>query len=334
MSARAVFLTMVAFLAVCATVASAQQKLGDFVTNGGYDWIIGRWAAADGDTKAEIEYKWGLDKHAVLTELKIGEFKHQGIVMLSPDRGEVIEAGADNMGGTWKGDWTEDSGGLVYRVQHTGANGEVNKGHVVHTKVDADTVTVKLYMLDGSGNRSSEPMSKLTYKRQPAAAATPAVSTTQQGRSTDYEKLGDLMAQGDYEWLAGKWLASDNEGQYALEHAWTLDKHAMLVDLKIGDFLYHGMVVYVPAQQEIIQVGADSMGGVWKGTWSQGYDGAVHKVEYTGADGMARNMEHVYVKTDNDIFQVKEYRIENGSRSSEARRTLTFKRQKAAPEGK
>jgi hypothetical protein len=177
-------------------------------------------------------------------------------------------------------------------------------------------------------------MSKLTYKRQPAAAATPAVATSQQGRYTDYEKLGDLVAQGDYEWLAGKWLASDNEGQYALEHTWILDKHAMLVDLKIGDFLYHGMVVYVPSRQEIVQVGADNMGGVWKGTWSQGYDGAVHKVEYTGSDGMAKKMEHVYQKTDNDTFQVKEYGTENGYRSSEARRTLMFKRQKTAAAGK
>lgn len=333
MSARTVFLVVVASLAVCTGMASAQQTLGDFVTYGGYDWIIGRWAAADGDTKAEIEYKWGLGKHAVLTELKIGDFKHHGIVALSPETSEVVEFGADNMGGAWRGDWTEDAGDLVYRVQHTGADGEVNKGHLVHTKVDADTMTAAIYVLDGSGNRNSEPMSKLTYKRQPAAA-TPAVSISQQGKYTDYEKLGDLLAQGDYEWLVGKWLAGDSEGQYALEHTWALDRHAMLMDLKIGEFVYHGMVFYVPAKQEIVQVGADSIGGVWKGTWSQGYDGAVHKVEYTGADGTTRKMEHVYVKSDNDTFQVKEYTVDGGSRASEARRTLTFKRQKAAAQSK
>lgn len=333
MSARMGFLVTLASLALCTGPASAQQTLGDFVTNGGYDWIIGRWVAVEGDTQAEIEYKWGLDKRAVLAELKIEDFRQHGIVMLSSDTGEVVELGADNLGGSWKGDWTEDAGDLVYRVQHTGADGEVKRGHVVHTKVDADRVTIGMYVLDNNGYRNREPLVKLTYKRQPAAA-TPAVSAAERGTYTNYEKLGDLVSQGGYEWLAGKWLASDNEGQYALEHAWTLDRHAMLVDLKIGRFAYHGMVFYVPAKQEIVQVGADSMGGMWKGTWSQGYDGAVHKVEYTGADGMTRKMEHVYVKSDNDTFQVKEYGVDGGSRAAEARRTLTFKRQKTAAESK
>jgi hypothetical protein len=320
-----VFAVIIASLALCAGTVSAQQKLGDFITDGGYDWIVGRWVAVDDENKTEIEYKWVLDKHAVLAELKMGEFKHRGLVMLSPDSGEVIEVAADNRGGTWKGDWTEDAGDLVYRVQHTNADGEVNKAQVVHSKVDADTITIALYGVDSGGSRSSESMGKLTYKRQPPAAVAPAAATGQTSRYAEYQKLGDLVADGGYEWMVGKWLASDNDQQYGLEHTWTLDKHAALVDLKMGDFAYHGMIVYVPSRQEIMQVGADSMGGVWKGVWEQSYEGATHKVEYTGADGSTRKMEHVYSKTDGDTFQVKEY----GGQSSEVRRTLTFKRQKA-----
>jgi len=326
MSARSAFLVVVGALALCAGTASSQQTLGSFVTDGGYDWIIGRWVAADDEDKPEITYKWILDKHAVLTEVKMGEFKFRGIVMLSPETGEVTEVAADNMGGTWKGDWTDESGNLVYRVQQTNANGEVNKAEVVHSKVDADTITVAVYGVEG-GVRSSEAMTKLNYKRQPPAAAVPAAATTQSGRSTEYQKLGDLVAQGGYDWMLGKWLASDNDGQYGLEHTWALDKHAALVDMKMGDFTYHGMIMCVPSRQEIIQVGADNAGGVWTGVWEQTGEGATHKIQYTGADGMTRKMEHAYSKTDNDTFQVKEF----GSQSSEARRTLTFKRQKAAP---
>ncbi|HOV77868.1 MAG TPA: hypothetical protein PLS24_07550, partial [Sedimentisphaerales bacterium] len=50
-----------------------------------------------------------------------------------------------------------------------------------------------------------------------------------------------------------------------------------------------------------------------------------HRIEYSGADGSTRKMEHVYSKVDGDTFQVKEY----GGQSFELRRTLTFKRQKA-----
>jgi hypothetical protein len=316
----------IVLLAACALPAAGQTKLGDFVENGGYDWIIGRWVAVDdqNQNQVQIEHRWILDKHAVLAELKMGSFQHRGIIMLSPDRGEVIEVAADNLGGTWKGDWTDEAGDLVFRVQHTNANGEVEKAQVVYAKVDADTITIAMHRVDGGGRRDAQPTGKLTCKRQPASSAARAASS-QNARSTAYQTLGDLVAEGGYEWMVGKWLAGDNDGQYALEHSWTLDRHAALVDLKMGNFAYHGMIVCVPSRQEILQVGADNMGGVWQGTWEQSYDGAAHRIEYTGADGSTRKMEHVYSRTDGDTFQVKEY----GGQSSELRRTLTFKRQKA-----
>jgi hypothetical protein len=259
----------------------------------------------------------------------MGNYRHRGIIMLDPDQGEVVETAADNMGGVWKGAWTEQNGDLVYRVEHTAADGEVRKADVVHARVDKDTITIAIYGVESSGARGSEPWSKLTYKRQPAVTATGAESTERSGRTTEYQKLGDLVSEGGYEWLAGKWLAADDDQKYQLEHSWTLDKHAMLMDVKIGDFAYHGMVIFLPARQEIIQVGADSMGGVWRGTWEEGDEGATHRIEYIGPDGTTRKMEHVYVKTDSDAFQVKEYGVTDGSRASQARRTLTFKRQKA-----
>jgi len=314
----------IVLLALCTLPAAGQMKRGDFIENGGYDWIIGRWAGENEGTTTEVEYKWILDKHAVLTEVKMGEFKFRGFVMLSPSTGEITETAADNMGGTWKGDWTDEGGDLVFRVRHTDANGQVRKVEFVHAKVDADTITIAMYRVDDSGSRGFEPSGKATYKRQRGAAATQAAATEAR-RWVEYQKLGDLVTEGGYDWMLGKWLASESDQQYALEHTWGLDKHAALVDLKMGDFVYHGMIMYVPSRQEIFQVGADNTGGVWNGTWEQSYDGATHRVEYTGADGSTRKMEHVYSKTDNDTFQVKEY----GSQSSQARRTLTFKRQKA-----
>ncbi len=331
---RMVLSAVIVLLAVCAVPAVAQQKLGDFVTDGGYDWVLGRWAAATDEGKVELEYKWGLDKHIVLVEVKMGDYRQRGIVMLDPDRGEVIGVAADNKGGTWKGDWTEEYGDLVYRLQQTGSNGQVNKMQVVHAKVDSDTVTIGVYGADSSGYRNAEPMSKLTYKRQPAAAATDTVSSGQTGRMADYQTLGDLVSQGGYEWMAGKWLAADSDQRYELEHEWTLDKHVVLMDLKMGGFTYHGMIMYNPAWQEIFQVGADNLGGVWRGTWDQSYEGVTHRVEYTQPSGTIRRMEHVYVRDDDNAFKVKEYSVTAGSRASEPGRTIAFKRQKSPVESK
>jgi len=329
MVARGMLLMVAVSLVVCVGVASAQQKLGDFVTDGGYDWIIGRWAASGDEGKIEIEYKWSLDKSIVVSELRMPDFRNRGIILLDPDRGEVVETAADNKGGNWKGVWNEENGGLVNHVEYTTANGEVHTGDVVYTKGDNDTVTIAMYGLDSSGYRNSEPINRLTYKRQPATTAVAAASAGQGGRSTDYQKLGDLVAEGGYEWLAGKWLATENDQKYQLEYSWTLDRHAVLADVRMGDFVHHGMVVYRPATQEVTQVGADSMGGIWKGTWDQGYEGAVNRIEYAGPDGTMRRMEHVYAKVDDNTFTVKEYPVTDSTRASEARRTLTFKRQKA-----
>ena len=321
---------LIVLLAVCAVPAVAQQKLGDFISDGGYDWVIGKWAAASDEGKIELEYKWGLNKCVVLIEMKTGQYKNRQIVMLNPDRGEVIGVGADNQGGTWKGDWTEEYGDIVYRVQNTTASRQVNKVQVLFTKVDADTMTVGIYGVDSSGYRNSAPSSKLTFKRQPTTAAADTVPSQQTSQMADHETLGDLVAQGGYEWMAGKWLATEYDQKYELEHTWALDKHVVLVDLKMGDFAYHGMIMLNPAWQEIFQVGADNMGGIWNGTWDQAYEGATHRVEYTSSDGMMRRMEHVYVQENEDAFKVKEYPVTAGSRASQPSRTLAFQRQKTA----
>lgn len=327
-------MAVIVLLAVCVAPAVAQQKLGDFVADGGYDWIIGKWVATNDDGKIELEYKWGLDKHIVLAELKGSDYRYRGIIMLDPDSSQVVEAGADNKGGTVKGDWTDEGGDLVYRLQHTGVNGAVMKAQVVYSKADADNVAISMYGVDSSGYRNSEPMSKLTYKRQPAVAATGVATSEQATQASDHQTLGDLVAQGGYEWMAGKWLATDGDQKYELEHKWALGKHVVLVDLKAGDFSYHGMILFNPAWQEIFQVGADNMGGIWKGTWDQSYEGATHRIEYTQPYATVRRMEHVYVQDSDDAFKVKEYSVTAGSRASQPGRTLTFNRQKTSAGGK
>ena len=143
------------------------------------------------------------------------------------------------------------------------------------------------------------------------------------------EKLGDFVAEYGYDWMIGNWSASrDDGGQVELEYKWILDKCAMCVNVKIGDFKYHGLIMLVPFREEIVQIGADNMGGTWNGTWTEDSEGAVNRNHRLKADRTTQTMDLVYIKVDNNSFKVKEYPVESGYRASQARGETTFKRQK------
>jgi hypothetical protein len=327
MSSRGVWLAVVVLAVVCAVPVVAQQKLGDLVAQGGYDWLFGRWVATtDQGEKVEFRYDWALDKRLVVSETTMGGFKYRGLDMLSPNGYEVLGFGADNRGGVWKGTWSEDGDGVSHRIEHTSAGGEVRKGEIVHNRVDADTMTVAIYAIDSNGSRSGDPWMKLTYKRQTTPAATVTAASEQAGGSADYQTLGDLISQGGYEWLIGKWVATKEDRTYQVEHMPILDKQAAIVNVKIGDFQYQGMITYSPASREISQFGADTRGRIWKGTWEQGDEGAVYNADITTDDGTTQKIRLVYIKGDNDTLKTKEYSIDGGNAT--LRDELTFKRQK------
>ena len=187
-----------------------------------------------------------------------------------------------------------------------------------------------MYVVNSDGHRASEPWGAVTYKRQTGAPVSGgAASQTSSGGFQ--EKLGDLMAQYGYEWMIGKWLGRDERNLDShLTFAWGLDKHAVFVDMEMGQFKYHAMINFVASREEVIQVGADNMGGYWKGTWAEDNEGAANRQEMLRADGTTIKMEHVYVKVDGNSFKIKQYDVdESGYRASSPRGELTYKRQKA-----
>jgi hypothetical protein len=302
--------------------------LGEFVNSVGQDWVIGTWVAeTDEGQTILLAYTWSLDKCAIRTDFRMGEGRHQGLVMLSTDSEEVFDVGADNRGGVTKGTWTEDWDGLVHRMERTDSDGRVQKLEIVHRRKGADSMDVAMYSVDENGDRSAEPWSKLTYKRR--AGTTPLAATShRRTHSGYYQSLGDLVSEGGFEWLVGKWKATDEGRTYEVEYKPTLDWHAGVVDASIGDFKFHALITYEPYSQQIVQTGADSLGGIWKGTWDEDYAGAACRLEYSKPDGTKQKLEHVYIKVDNDTFRVKEYGVDSsGYRSAEARGTLTFRRQ-------
>ncbi len=332
MSLRSVFSIVVIIGAVGVVPGVAQEKLGDLVAAGGYDWIIGKWVATTDDgRKAESNFDWALDQYVVLNDLSVGDFRYQGMIMLPPGGGDAFDEGADTRGGIWKGSWSPEGDGLARKVEYTSPNGQVRKGDIVFNKADADTITIAIYAADDAGNRNSEPWNKMTYKRQQSKAAPISAAAETAGRSTDYQKLGDIVAEGGYEWLIGKWVGNEKNQTYELEYKPILDKHAGSVDMKIGDFKYLGIITYAVSRQEVVEFGADTLGRTWKLVWEQDGSDLVNKSQVTKPDGAVQTLQHVFTKIDNDTFKAKLYGIAaDGSRTSEPLEQVTFKRPKPA----
>jgi len=167
MNIRNLCLLTLGLLAIGTVPVAAQEKLGDFVTQYGYDWVLGKWAATDNEgQRVEVNYKWGLDKHIVLMDFRMGDFTFHGMTMLAASSEEVVLAGADNQGGIWKGTWGDNYGDAVLKAEGVQADGEIQKVEIVHRNLDAKTIKISIYGLDSWGYRDAEPWSTLTCKRQ------------------------------------------------------------------------------------------------------------------------------------------------------------------------
>lgn len=209
MSIRNMFLVIVVLLTVFAVESRAQDKLGDFVAEYSYDWMIGNWAATSDDgQQIELEYKWILDKYAISLNLKMGDFKYQGMIMLVPSSEEIVQIGADNMGGTWNGTWTEDYEGAVNRNKRLEPYGSTETMDMVFIKVNNDSFKVKQYSVEQSGYRASQASGEMTFKRQKVKA----VQKAKKGSELDGTWVG--TADGDY---GGQWTFVISKGKVEIK---------------------------------------------------------------------------------------------------------------------
>ena len=164
---RNTILAMAAILIIASTGASAQQKLGDFVAEGGFDWMIGNWeASSDQGDKIELIYKWELDKHMVTMQLKWPDNEYRAMIFYNPTEEKIVQVTVDSKGGTGKGTWEPNGDKAVLKHEHTGSDWETNKMGFAHSKVDANTMNWEILEMDSSGELSDYPMFTVEFKRQ------------------------------------------------------------------------------------------------------------------------------------------------------------------------
>lgn len=164
---RNIFMASAAFLIIITSGAGAQQKLGDLVTEGGFDWLIGKWEAmTDEGEKVELEYKWELDKHLITMMLKWPGSEYRAMIFYKPAEDQVVQITVDNKGGTGKGIWEAQGNKAVLKHEHTSADWETNKMGFAHSKVDNNTMKWEIHEMYGSGELSDYPNYTVEFKRQ------------------------------------------------------------------------------------------------------------------------------------------------------------------------
>lgn len=148
------------------------------------------------------------------------------------------------------------------------------------------------------------------------------------------KSLGDLVSEAGFDWMIGKWVTETEDGQkYEIVYKWELNKHAITVQLKRGDYEHHSMIFYIASENKIAEIGADNKGGTSKGAWEFVGDKATHKMEHTPANGETARTAFIYSKTEAGTMMVKAYMLDSeGKIGDESWGTLEYTRQKERAE--
>ncbi len=147
------------------------------------------------------------------------------------------------------------------------------------------------------------------------------------------QSLGDLVAQGGFEWMMGRWTATTDEGdKMLLEYKLELNKHLVTVHLKWPDNEYRGIIFYDVPKDQVVQVGVDGQGGNGKGAWEPMGDKAVLKYTHTGSDWSTNRMALAHCRVDANTMKIEVYGMDSaGQTDAVPSGTLEFKRAKDKP---
>lgn len=130
--------------------------------------LVGRWTATTDDgTEIQLIYRWVLDGHAVMVDLKMGEYASHGMIYYVPGEEKATAISVDNRGGRSKATWEAQDGKLISKSENIDAGGTTRKMAVIYSKVDAKTINVELYAVDQDDKLSDEPWGRWISNGKP-----------------------------------------------------------------------------------------------------------------------------------------------------------------------
>lgn len=137
----------------------------------------------------------------------------------------------------------------------------------------------------------------------------------------------DLVAQEGFGWLAGRWIATTDQGEISLNYRWELDGHMVNVDFRMGEYAYRGMIFFAADEGTAIEVGVDNRGGRARGTWEPGDGKVISKSNRVDAEGERQKVAIIHSKVDARTMEIALHSIgDNGDLTDEPWATMEFRR--------
>jgi hypothetical protein len=148
------------------TTAHAQKSLAEVATEAGVDWLLGQWQSdSNGDVLA-LSFKAELDKHVIIVNYKDRRSETMGMILLEPGTMEPKYYAGDNLGGAGTGEWSAEDNKAILKHKHTDIDGKITKLGFTFTKVNADSMEVKIFALNDQNEMGSEARSNTTFQRK------------------------------------------------------------------------------------------------------------------------------------------------------------------------
>jgi len=138
------------------------------------------------------------------------------------------------------------------------------------------------------------------------------------------------MAAGGIEWIVGKWVLSPEPGFMKTIHLeWDLDKRIVRISMtRPKDFKYSGIMTFDPSQKEIVGLGADTTGAMFKMVWHIEDATLIWSCVRIEADGKSSKSGFIFTKVDSSTMKMDIHDMEEGDhRSSRPSATFTYKRE-------
>lgn len=164
-------LVALVLVAICAGHAAA-ISLGDLAQEQGVGWLAGRWkATTDDGTEISLTYRWGLDKHVVFSDFKMGDTTSHSMIYYVPGEDKVVSISVDNKGNITSGEWDIKDGKLISKNQYKGSDGQTMSIAYTIEKVDAKTMSFEMFGLE-NGEISDYSIWSTEFKRQKRTTTT------------------------------------------------------------------------------------------------------------------------------------------------------------------
>jgi hypothetical protein len=142
--------------------------------------------------------------------------------------------------------------------------------------------------------------------------------------------LESMVSEASAEWMFGQWQAqTDNGDTVTLNVSWDLDKHVVLLHVKIGEMESKGYTVIEPKGEQPMYYSFDNRGSVGKGSWNRENGDLVLRVDSDTPDRGLRKAAFVFTGSASAGLEVRMHSVESsGDLVTPPRVSYKFKKQK------